>query len=200
MSEATRRERHVHEVTSETPPDCVASRLAEHGSKYLKVIAGIPVAMKAPYDVSTKEGRTLSWAYANRAASVANSNIMRGKQKDLSDADKQAWLTAYMNGGYKFTDDLGAEFSSSLLETAADRVFFELGVAQGKFSGKHEDHVTPAEREKRAGMVQKILTDPSLADKYTPQIEAMVATMLAERHAIQTRTRKGDEAPLDIEL
>lgn len=190
----------VHEVDdNENGSDTVASRLAEHGERYIKVVAGLVGAFKAPYDISTPEGKILSWAYLNRAASTANAALTQGKESKLDDAGKRAYLTAYLNGGYTFTSDLGSEFSMSLLEIAADRVVFELGVAQGKLSGAYSDHASTDERTKRAGVVKKILTDPSLADKYESRVRSMIETILNEKHAVRTRGAKKDES-LDLEV
>ena len=195
----------VHEVSEHSSSsDNVMSRLAEHAARYVKIVAGYTVAVKAPYApghvCSDKDARALNWAYTNRAGSVANSAVTRGKESKLDDAGKMAYLTSYLNGGYSFTDDLGSEFSASLLETACDRLVFELGVKQGKLSGVYSDHDTTVERNKRAGVVKKVLTDPSLADKYEGQVRDMIGTILSERHAIQTRTARGNEVELEIEL
>jgi hypothetical protein len=195
----------VHEVSEHSSSsDNVMSRLAEHAARYVKIVAGYTVAVKAPYGAghvcSDKDARALNWAYTNRASSVANSFVTRGKIKDGSDEEKIKYLTDYLNGGYSFTDDLGSEFSASLLETATDRLVFELGVKQGKLSGVYSDHDTTGERNKRAGVVKKVLTDPGLADKYEGQVRDMIGTILSERHAIQTRTARGNETELDIEL
>lgn len=190
----------VHEVDdNENGSDTVASRLAEHATRFVKVVAGYPVAVRAPFDLSTNEGRILSWAYMNRAASTANAAITQGKERTLDDAGKRKYLNEYLNGGYSFTSDLGSEFSASLLETAADRVVFELGVAQGKLSGSYSDHASADERSKRAGVVKKILTDPSLADKYESRVASMIETILGEKHAVRTRGAKKDES-LELEV
>lgn len=196
----------VHEAEVSGNSENVMTRLAEHASRYVKIVAGYTVAVKAPYAAghvcSEKDARALNWAYINRASSVANSAVTRPTKgsKLVDDESKVAYLTSYLNGGYSFTDDLGSEFSSSLLETAADRLVFELGVKQGKLSGVYSDHDTSVERDKRAGVVKKVLTNPSLADKYEGQVRDMIGTILAERHAIQTRTAKGKEVELDIDL
>lgn len=188
----------VHEV-DDNGSDTIASRLAEHASRYIKVVAGFPVAVKAPYDLSTNEGKILSWAYMNRAASTANAAVTQGKESKLDDAGKRAYLTSYLNGGYSFTSDLGSEFAYSLLESAVDRMVFEIGVAQGKLSGNYNDHNSNDERAKRSALVKKILNDASLADKYEDRVSSMIATMLSEKHAVRTRNAKKDDA-LELEI
>jgi hypothetical protein len=198
MSE--QRNRAPREVTN---VDSVATRLSEFATTYVKVVAGFPVPVAPKYNeghrCSALDARALNWAHVSRAASVANSNVTRGAQSKLSDAEKVAWLTKYLNEEYKFTEDLGSEFGSNVVETAVDRIVFNLGVAQGKLSGSYDDHSGSAEREKRQPLVTKIMTDPSLADKYEPMARSEIAAIFAERHEIATRSTTAKGA-LDVAL
>jgi hypothetical protein len=191
----------MHEIGEASGSHSVAARLAEHATRYVKVIAGIPVVVKAPFSeghvCSAKEARALNWAYANRAGSVANSTVTR-QMKDKPDDEKVAYLNSYMNGGYSFSDDLGSEFSRSLLEIAADRVVFDLA----KQTGDYWDHVDSEEVAKRKPVVDKLLAydNPAKLEKYVSDISEKIALTLSERHAIQTRKARGEEASLAIEL
>jgi hypothetical protein len=191
----------------EVPPnsDTIATRLAEYANVYTKVIGTftVPITPKFAegHRLNATEARALNWAHANRAGSVANSAVTRGKESKLSDAEKMAYLVKYMNE-YKFTDELGGEFSSSLLESAVDRLIFERGKEQRSpgFSGDYADSDNKEGREFRAKLVGQVLTTPELADRYEPMVRAMVQTILNERHEVSTRTPKGTKAEAAMEL
>jgi len=184
--------------------DNVATRLAEFTNVYIKIVAGYPVPVSPKYHeghrCSTLDARALNWAHVSRGASVANSNVTRGAQSKLSDEEKVAWLTKYLNEEYKFTDELGSEFGSNVVEIAVDRIVFGLGVAQGKLSGSYDDHSGSVEREKRQPLATKIMTDAALADKYEPLVRAEIAAIFAERHEIATRGTKKEGGALDVAL
>src|SRR5271166_4996710 len=191
MSENTRR------VPRELPITAtVASNLSEWSDKFLGDVDGIPVPLTPQYVegnhcLTALDARALNWAYVNRATSVANSELTRTGKAKAPDPEKAEWLKAHLNGGYQFTERLGGIFSASILEIAADKLFFERGREQGKFVGEYKGPNTSAvAREARAEMVTKILTDPTLAEKYTPLVSAMIARLLVEKVETQERTKK----------
>src|SRR5271166_569600 len=184
----------------------VASNLSEWANTFLGDVDGIPVPLSPQYVegnhyLTALEARALNWAYVNRATSVANSELTRTGKAKGSDAEKAAWLKAYLNGGYQFTERLGGVFSASILEIAADKLFFEIGRTQGKFSGEYKGPNTNAvAREARAEMVTKILTDPTLSEKYTPLVSGMIARLLTEKVETQERTKKDKVDATAVEL
>jgi hypothetical protein len=199
MSEQRRAPREV------SHQDNIAHRLAEYAGLYTKVIGTftVPITPKfaAGHQLTATEARALNWAHANRAGSVANSAVTRGKESKLTDPEKMAYLIKYMNE-YKFTDELGGEFSSSLLETAVDRLIFERGKEQKSagFSGEYADNDNKDGRAFRAKLVEQVMTNPALADKYEPLVRAMAQTILDERHEVATRSPKGTTAEAALEL
>lgn len=187
----------VHEIENENEGDTVASRLAGHASRYVKIVAGYPVAVKAPYDLSTNEGKILSWAYMNRAASTANAAITQGKESKLDDAGKRKYLSEYLNGGYSFTSDLGSEFSASLLDHAMKRVALGVCKASGKltYANSPKDVAAGTDTEMLNAIVKRI---DAMPDKYTPIVNSMVETILNEKHAIRTR-KSGTNVPVNVD-
>ena len=136
----------------------------------------------------------------NRAASVANSALTRGKaQMKMSDVDKLTWLISYLDNYKLSSEDLGSEFSYSLLYRSVDRIVFDLGVAQGQLSGVYGEHDTGTEMEARRELVEKILTTKA-GKKYLLQVEAMIASILAERHEIKTRNASNKAGNIDLGL
>jgi hypothetical protein len=183
--------------------DSVASRLASWANVFVGETTGFPFPMSPTYTeghrINAREARVLNSTKYARAKSVANSALTRGAQKDLSDAEKVAWLTKYV-AEYEFTDALGSEWSENVLTFATSRVVFKRGVEQGKRKGEYADYLGTPEHAKDMPVVAKILSDPALADRYVPLIEAEIAAIFAERHEIAKRASKNGVEAEEVEL
>lgn len=199
MSEARLHPRAV-EAENETPAlepgATVASHFADAAKTFVKIVAPFTVPVVGRYAdrigtlFTEADWRILNAARLSRAAAQGRAAISTGKQANKSDAEKQAWLIDHVNKFELDPEDTGTEFERSLLETAVDRVFFGLAKAQGGYTGDYKDNDSAAHRLARKPMVDAIMSDPARAERYIPLVEAEMAVILNERHAVTVRTAK----------
>lgn len=200
MSEARRHPRAV-ETENEGPPaiepgTTVASHFADAAKTFIKVLAPftVPVVGRGRDRIGTvftESDWRIQEAYRlSRAAAQGRAAISTGKQANKSDAEKQTWLIDHVNKFELDPEDVGSELERNLLETAVDRVFFGLAKAQGGYTGEYKDNDSAAHRLARKPMVDAIMTDPARAERYIPLVEAEMATILNERHAVTVRTAR----------
>lgn len=189
-------QRKPREVSQVSTADNVTSRLSELGATYIVLVTDeeyrIPVAVRMPSSDPIR-----NWAYIERAGKAGAQMIIKGKQKGKSFAEKQAWLTTWLNGGYEFTADMG-DFGSDIRTAAIHALALKACQDNGNVAGAYDD-LPPKKQAIVDSVALRIATDPALADKYVPLINAAAEHMLTVRHPKQVRSRSEaeDATPVD---
>ena len=197
MSEQ-RRHRPEAGETETAPAATITTHFADAARTYVKIVAPFTVPVVSRYNdrigtlFTEADWRVLNAARLAKVASQGRAAISTGKQASKSDADKQTWLVNHVNSFELDPEDLGIEFETSLLEQAVDRVFFNIALHSpgSGITGDYSANSTTAHKLARKPMVDTIMSDPERLERYVPLVEAMLATILAERHKVTERTAK----------